>query len=230
MSAARKEVERAVRASKLFFGLPETTLAMIIDHSSLVHAPPESAIWTQGQQTEFFALIRKGIVCMSQGPVGSRVSVELLGAGDSTGMLATLGGIPHPLNAVSLAETTFVRVPSALWREVAHAEPRLMEHAMVEVVPRMLGGYRFMATMSQGEIGGRLATVVLRMAELTARTHGPDAPLLVTRRILAGITGTTVETAIRVTSRWQKLGWIAARHGRMWVVDADAIRALAPLT
>ena len=41
------------------------------------------------------------------------------------------------------------------------------------------------------------------------------------------MTGTTVETAIRVTSRWQSAGLIATSRSRIEIVDAQALQAMA---
>jgi hypothetical protein len=39
------------------------------------------------------------------------------------------------------------------------------------------------------------------------------------------MTGTTVETAIRIVSRWQKHGWLRDEGGRLVVTDVEALRA-----
>jgi CRP/FNR family transcriptional regulator len=49
----------------------------------------------------------------------------------------------------------------------------------------------------------------------------------VTRQTLADMTGTTVETAIRVISRWIKNGIVGEAGGRLVLQDIDALRTLA---
>jgi len=41
------------------------------------------------------------------------------------------------------------------------------------------------------------------------------------------MTGTTVETAIRVVSRWLKAGYLRDEGGRLVLTDLAALRALA---
>ena len=52
-------------------------------------------------------------------------------------------------------------------------------------------------------------------------------PFHLTRQSLADMTGTTVETAIRVMSRWLKEGLLEDDGARLALTDVEALRALA---
>jgi len=67
----------------------------------------------------------------------------------------------------------------------------------------------------------RLANALLM---LFARV-GPS--LHFTRQELADMTGTTVETAIRVISRLQKSGVVRTTRGRITIVDLEKLRLLS---
>jgi CRP/FNR family transcriptional regulator len=51
--------------------------------------------------------------------------------------------------------------------------------------------------------------------------------LSVTRQELADMTGTTVETAIRVTTRWQKAGLISASRSHIQIANPERLEAIA---
>jgi CRP-like cAMP-binding protein len=54
---------------------------------------------------------------------------------------------------------------------------------------------------------------------------GMQLPFHLTRQSLADMSGTTVETAIRVVSRWLRDGLVEDRGGRLVVRDQKALRA-----
>jgi CRP/FNR family transcriptional regulator len=78
-------------------------------------------------------------------------------------------------------------------------------------------------------VEARLAAMLLRLAEREGAPGkaGVTVPFHLTRQSLADMTGTTVETTIRVVSRWMKDGLVADADGRLLLRDVAALRALA---
>jgi CRP-like cAMP-binding protein len=52
-------------------------------------------------------------------------------------------------------------------------------------------------------------------------------PFHLTRQSLADMTGTTVETTIRILGRWARDGRLSHTGGRLSLADLDALRELA---
>ena len=230
MQQSVDEIISCLSDSPVCHGLALQTLESFANQCRLVTEPRANYVWTAGTVPEFFAIVQSGVVRLTQRtPHGKEVVVELLGKGDCTGLLATLGNTQHPFNAYALSELTYVRVPSQAWRSLVRGHPKTLMRAVEAVVPRMLGGYGFMAFMATSEVEARLALALLRLADLNERELGPKNPMRVTRQQLADIVVTTVESAIRVTSRWQKSGVITTRHGQIRIEDKRALQSLAHL-
>jgi CRP/FNR family transcriptional regulator len=70
---------------------------------------------------------------------------------------------------------------------------------------------------NQEPVEKRLAMLLLKLQE----KHGMTLPF--TKRELAEQVGTTVETTIRVMSRFQKKGWISSSRGKL------QLKALPPI-
>ena len=51
--------------------------------------------------------------------------------------------------------------------------------------------------------------------------------LPVTRQELADMVGTTVETTIRITSKWQRTGMVRSARNELAIADPAALRLLA---
>jgi CRP-like cAMP-binding protein len=73
------------------------------------------------------------------------------------------------------------------------------------------------------------AARLLRLAESDGARgpRGVTLPFHLTRQSLADMTGTTVETTIRVMSRWLKDGLVEDIDGRLVIRNAAALRAVA---
>jgi CRP-like cAMP-binding protein len=65
---------------------------------------------------------------------------------------------------------------------------------------------RRLAEMSGARVEARFARLFLKLGDQIGRTDrgGLFVPMPLTRQELADLTGTTIETAIRIMSRWQK--------------------------
>jgi CRP/FNR family transcriptional regulator len=77
-------------------------------------------------------------------------------------------------------------------------------------------------------VEARLAATLLRLAdrEGVRSKSGIELPFHLTRQSLADMSGTTVETAIRVMSRWLRDELVEDRGGRLIVRDREALGEL----
>jgi CRP-like cAMP-binding protein len=78
-------------------------------------------------------------------------------------------------------------------------------------------------------VEARLAATLMRLADREGKRSrtGVELPYHLTRQSLADMAGTTVETAIRVVSRWLKDGLVVDDSGRLVLKKPDALRAMA---
>jgi CRP/FNR family transcriptional regulator len=71
--------------------------------------------------------------------------------------------------------------------------------------------------------------VLLKMADEMGRPErgGVFIPMTLSRQELADLTGTTIETAIRVMSRWNKQQVVQTEKEGFLIVDRRALEALS---
>jgi CRP/FNR family transcriptional regulator len=75
----------------------------------------------------------------------------------------------------------------------------------------------------------RFAQLFLKLAERVGErgADGVFIPIRLSRMDLAEMVGTTIETAIRVMSRWRSEGVVETRRGGFLLRDREALEALA---
>jgi CRP/FNR family transcriptional regulator len=74
----------------------------------------------------------------------------------------------------------------------------------------------------------RFAHLFLKLADRMGRPHGEGVliPMVLTRQELADLTGTTIETCIRVMSRWGKEGVVQTEKAGFVLADRAALEDL----
>ena len=75
----------------------------------------------------------------------------------------------------------------------------------------------------------RLARLLLRLADEIGQPErgGVFIPLALSRQELADMTGTTIETCIRVMSKWDKEATVHTEKDGFVVIDIPTLQALA---
>ena len=74
----------------------------------------------------------------------------------------------------------------------------------------------------------RFAHLFLKLADRVGRPRGPSVfiPIVLSRQELADLTGTTMETCIRLMSRWGKQGVLETERDGFVLKDRSALEAL----
>lgn len=229
MPRSKSEIEAPdvgpiLRACPLVSGAAPDTLRVLVARSKPAWSKKGESLWREGEQARSFVLVLTGMLRMTKlSPQGKPITVELLGASDAAGILATHTGTAYPLTAVPVTDLWCLRVPNMVWHQALDSDPALRDRVIHHLSERWLDGLTLMASMMACRVDSRLAISLLHALDLERRTD-PGADLVhLTRQSLADIASTTVESAIRVTSKWQKLGWIKAEHRSLHVLDEDAL-------
>ena len=94
---------------------------------------------------------------------------------------------------------------------------------------RLRAAHDSVKSLSVDPVEARLAATLLRLAERdgTRTKAGLALPFHLTRQSLADMTGTTVETTIRVLSRWIKDGLVSDDGHRLVLNDTATLRTFA---
>ena len=97
-----------------------------------------------------------------------------------------------------------------------------LTHRLVELTDRL-------TELSGGRVEARLARFFLKLADDMGqrRPDGLFIPLTLSRQEIADMIGTTIETSIRIMSRWGKEDVVRTEKDGFVVVDRSALESVA---
>ncbi len=156
------------------------------------------------------------------------VILGLFGPGEPVGAVAVFEGGRFPASAIALEPSTILRVPEQSFFAVIDTHPEMTRRLLQGLMLRQFEITRRLADL-QAPVERRIARLLLTLADRLGRpaAGGVEIPLALSRLEIAELTGTTVETAIRVMSRWGKDDLVATTPDGFVLRDAAALRQLA---
>jgi CRP/FNR family transcriptional regulator len=187
-------------------------------------------VFQEGDPGRWFCLVKTGRVkIVRHSRTGKDVVLELLGPGEVFGGVAVIERRPYPAAAQALEPTVVVKIPADPILALSERYPSLIRELALTLGRRLRAAHDSVKALSVEPVEARLAARLLALAERegTREKRGLTLPFHLTRQSLADMTGTTVETTIRVVSRWLRDGLVADEGGRLVLLDADGLRERA---
>lgn len=160
---------------------------------------------------------------------GTDVILEIFGPGDPVGAVAVYESRAYPATAVALEPTTCLLISRQAFFSLLETYPTMVRGLLTGLTHRLVELTNRLAELSGGRVEARLARFFLKLALDMGRPRpeGTLIPLALSRQELADFIGTTIETAIRIMSRWGKDDLVRTEKDGFVVVDRSALEALA---
>jgi CRP-like cAMP-binding protein len=136
---------------------------------------------------------------------------------------------PYPASAVALDECTLILVKRAAFFALLESSPSLVRGLLNGLSFRLLELTRRIAEVTGSRVETRFCQAFLMLADRMGRieARGVFIPLVLSRQDLADLTGTTLETAIRIMSRWGKEGVVLTEKDGFVLTDRATLERLA---
>lgn len=187
-------------------------------------------LFAEGDASEAFITIASGRVkIVKSTPAGKDVILEVFGPGDPLGAVAAYEGRPYPASAVALAPTTCVLIPRREFFALLQEHPTLVRGLLLGLTVRLVELTNRMVELSGGKLEPRFARMFLKMAEESGEpsSEGVVIPVALSRQELADLAGTTIETSIRIMSRWSKERLVRTERTGFVILDRPGLESLA---
>lgn len=225
-----KEIAAFLGRNPVFAGIPTRDVEALARVALEEEHRARAYVFMEGDVARWFYLVRSGhvkIVRHSKG--GKDVVLELLGPGEIFGGVAVIEKRPYPAAAQATEPTVVLKIPADPVIALAERQPTFIKEMALMIGRRLRAAHDSVASLAVDPVEARLAATLVRLAtrEGTRSDQGVTLPFHLTRQSLADMTGTTVESAIRVLSRWLRDGLLAEDGGRLVLTDWDGLRELA---
>jgi len=164
-------------------------------------------IFSEGDPSDAFMTIVSGRVKVFKStPAGKEIILEIFGAGDPLGAVAVYEKAPFMASALALEPTEVLRIDQAVFFRLLEEDPAFVRGLLSGLTIRLVELTRRLAELSGARVEVRFARLFLKLCDQigTSDRGGVFVPMPLSRQELADLTGTTIETAIRIMSRWQK--------------------------
>jgi CRP/FNR family transcriptional regulator len=219
-----------LRSNAVFAGLPPRevdALAAVARHEQ--HRAREF-VFMEGDPALWLCIVRSGHVkILRQARTGREVVLELLGPGEVFGGVAVIERRAYPASAQATEPTVVMKLPADAIVALAERYPSIIRAMALMIGQRLRAAHDSVRSLAVDPVEARLAAALLRLVEREGKRQpgGIALPFHLTRQSLADMAGTTVETAIRVVSRWMRDGVVVDADGRLVLRDPEVLRALA---
>jgi CRP/FNR family transcriptional regulator len=186
-------------------------------------------IFAEGSPADvFFTIVRGRVKVFKSTPAGKDLILEIFGTGDPLGAVAVYEDRPYPASAVALEDTLCLLIRRQDFFALLERHPTLVRGLLLGLTRRLVELTNRLAELTGGRVEPRFARLFLKLADQMGQPApgGTFIPLPLSRQELADLTGTTVETCIRIMSRWGKEGVVQTEKEGFVVKDRAALAAL----
>ena len=230
MSATAADLNAALRLTPAFSSLSAADRASLAEAGAIRAYPPGAVIFEQDAPADTFYTVTSGLVKVYRLlPTGKQLTLQIFGVGAPIGALAAYDGRPFPASAAALTRTTCLLMPRATFFRLLEGNPSLVRDFLQGLNGRVAELLNRVTELSGRRIQPRFARLFLKFADDMGRTErgGTFVPITLSRQELADMTGTRIETCIRIMSRWGKAGWLRTEKDGFVLLDRARVEEAA---
>jgi len=225
-----RPTDELLRRIALFRRVTPDDRARIAEVSHLKRYARGDLIFAEGDDADAFLAIVEGRVKVFKAtPAGKEIILEIFGAGDPLGAVAVYESARLPASAVALEATECLSIARADFFRLLEHHPALVRGLLSGLTIRLAELTRRLAEMMGSRVEARFARLFLKLADQIGKPErgGTYVAMPLARQELADLTGTTIETAIRIMSRWQKEDIVRTEKDGFVIVERDTLEAVA---
>jgi CRP/FNR family transcriptional regulator len=225
-----ENLEESLRRTPIFRRLTGEDRHRLAAVATIRHYEKGATLFNEGDDSaDLYTVMAGRVKVFKTTPRGSDVILEIFGPGDPVGAVAVYESRPYPATAVALEPTSCLLIPRDTFFALLEGYPTLVRGLLTGLTHRLVELTNRLAELSGGRVEARLARFFLKLATDMGQTRpeGTFIALPLSRQELADMIGTTIETSIRIMSRWGKENLIRTEKDGFVVVDRTALEAIS---
>ena len=187
-------------------------------------------VFQEGDEPHFFVTVVEGRVKIYKRLAnGKDLILQIFGVGDPIGAVAVYEGRPYPASARAIEPTTCLLLPRQAFFTQPEESPSLVRGVLSGLTLRLIELTNRLTEFTGSGVEARFARLFLKLGDQFGqlRTEGVFVPFPLSRQELADMTGTTIETCIRIMSRWGKDHVLATERDGFLLTNRRMLETLA---
>ena len=217
-----------LRQIDLFAGIGELEMQQLVKRTTMREFSRGKVILRPNEPQEMVYLIKEGRVKISRySPEGREQILALLQPGDTFGELALVQEA-EPVQVEAFEDTLICALYRGDFLALIRRQPELLLAVMKVLAERLRVAEEEIADLVFQDVRGRLASLLLRLAEAYGRKTGGmlRLTLRLTHQDIASMIGATRETVTSALSRFRDAGLIATDQRHIMIRDPEGLRQL----
>jgi CRP-like cAMP-binding protein len=211
-----------LKRSLIFSGLNDGDLnalsKLAVSHS---FNAGEFIFWEGDVPAHFFVVTSGRVKVLKHSSLGKEFVVAFFGPGDVFGEVAVFEERPYPASAQAISDTEVLGIGRDRFVAFLSGHPEVA----LRIINMLGGRLRDAQNRLNALAGERAEQRVARTLLMLSSKLGQSLPF--TRQELADMSGTTIETTIRVMSRMKRGEIIRSRRGRTDILDETRLKILS---
>jgi len=204
--------------SLLFAGLDAAQLEALAALTRTRRLGAGEAVFHEEDAADNFYVVRKGrIKVLKHASSGKDFIIAFFNPGEMFGEVAVFGGMPYPASAQAAEDSQILGIRGADFLKFITTHPDLSLRIINMLGSRLRDAQSRLKDLAAERAEPRLARILLMLGARLGET------LPFTRQEIADMAGVTVETAIRIISRFKDDGIIGPERGGITIRDSAAL-------
>jgi CRP/FNR family transcriptional regulator, nitrogen oxide reductase regulator len=220
----------ALASMELFLDLPPAALDEVMASARLRHLAKETRIFDQGDPAERAHALIDGSARISQsGCDGGQVVIRFIGPGEMFGTVALFTDRQYPADAITLTDALDISWSEAELLDLISRHPQIAMNVIRIIGKRLKEAQERVRELSTQRAERRVAHMVLRLARQAGQStiNGTAIEFPLRRKDVADISGTTLHTASRILTAWEKAGLLVSDNQRLTIRRPSDIQRIA---
>lgn len=188
--------------------------------------PKNTILFHQGDYARKCYLVEIGKLKLTKvSEHGREVIIRYIYAGELTAAVSVLKDQEYPVTAVTIENTKVIGWDKTTILSIMERNPGIAIRSLMAVLERLQEVQNRYLELCTERVEKRVAQAVLRLSKAVGvkTSQGVRINIPLSRQNIADYTGTTIFTASRILSEWEKKGWIESEYGKITITDPHSI-------
>lgn len=223
-------LEDVLRRTAIFRRLSPEDRQRLSAVASIREFDKGALLFNEGDPSDhFYTVITGRVKVFKMTARGTDVILEIFGPGDPVGAVAVYEARAYPASAIALEPTTCLLIPRQAFFSLLETYPTMVRGLLIGLTHRLVELTNRLTELSGGRVEARLARFFLKLTDDIGqkRPDGIYIPMALSRQEIADMIGTTIETSIRIMSRWGKQDIVRTEKDGFTVLDRSALETVS---